>query len=209
MATHFNQPAARTAGATSKYRSPRINFAPIKDMFKPVRAPEPSEQGDERWVTFAREGDQSTEEHILGRFPVVRHGYACPAVDEYIADLERDLSQADRELAELRGRAPAADEVTSELKRIGEQTSAVLIAAHEQRDEILRTAKEEAERCVAEAKARATQMAADSQAELRELEARKTETQRERDRIFNEIRTFSTALTALIEPPKKSSAPPS
>ena len=204
MATHFKQPAPRTAGATSKYRSPRINFAPIKEMFKPPRAPEPSDQATERWVTFARDADQSTEEHILGRFPVVRQGYDCPAVDEYIADLERDLSEADRELAEMRGRAPAADEVTNELKRIGEQTSAVLIAAHEQRDEILRTAKEEAERCVAEAKARATTMSADSQAELRELEAQKAETRRERDRIFNEIRTFSTALTALIEPQEQS-----
>jgi DivIVA protein len=209
MATHFKQPSARTAGATSKYRSPRINFAPIKEMFKPVRATEPSDPSDERWVTFAREADQSTEEHILGRFPIVRHGYDCPAVDEFIADLERDLSEADRELAELRGRAPASDEVTNELKRIGEQTSAVLIAAHEQRDEILRAAKEEAERCVAQARAQAATLSADSQAELRELEARKAETRRERDRIFEEIRTFSTALNALIEPPQKSSAPPS
>lgn len=207
MATHFNQPSAG-AGGTSKYRTPKLNFAPIKELFKPVRAPGLSEeQSDERWLTFARDADQSTEEHVLPRFPIVRQGYDSPAVDEYIAELERELAEADRELAELRGRAPASDEVTSELKRIGEQTSAVLIAAHEQRDEILRIAKEEADRCVTEAKARATTMAADSQAELRELETSKEATRRERDRIFEEIRTFSSALTALISPPAKPAEP--
>jgi cell division septum initiation protein DivIVA len=172
-----------------------------------VHAPERDEHHDERWLAFARESEPGTQEHVLARFPIVRQGYDSPAVDEYIAELERELAEADRELAELRGRAPAPDEVTSELKRIGEQTSAVLIAAHEQRDAILREAKEEADRCVTEAKARASTIAADSQAALREMETRTEATRRERDRIFAEIRTFSSALTALIEPPAEPAEP--
>jgi DivIVA protein len=202
MATHFKQTGR--AEATSKYRSPRVNFAPIKELFKPVRAPEPEDQRTERWVAFAREADEGTADEVLPRFPIVRQGYDCPAVDEYITELERELAQADRELAEVRGQAAPADEVNRELKRIGEQTSAVLIAAHEQQEEILRTAREEADRCVAEAKAKASTITADAQAEVRETQARKAETERERDRIFGEIRTFSTALTALIEPPSES-----
>ena len=206
MATQFKTPTGR-AGAKSTHRSPRINFGPIKELFKPVRAPEPEDQSDERWIAFAREAEPPLEEEILSRFPIVRQGYECVSVDEYISELEHELAEADRELAELRGQAPAGDEVNRELKRIGEQTSAVLVAAHEQSEEILRGAREEADRCVAEAASKATTRTAEAEAQIREIEARKETTRRERDRLFDEIRTFSAALTALIEPPHEQPAP--
>ena len=199
MATHFQEPRTR-GGAASKHRSPRINFGPIKELFTPVRVSEPDDQSDERWMAFAREAEQGSAEDTLSRFPIVRQGYDSGRVDEYIAELENELAETDRELAELRGRAPAADEVTNELKRIGEQTSAVLIAAHEQRDEILRTAREEADQTVAEARVTATTMTTEAEAEINEIEARKEATRRQRDRLVDEIRTFSAALAALVEP---------
>lgn len=207
MATHFKQSPTR-ARARSTHRPPRINLTPIRERFmKSFGAVEPNDRRDERWIAFAREAERGAEEEVLSRFPIVVQGYDCPAVDEYIAELEYELAQADRELAELRGQAPAADEVNNELKRIGEQTSAVLIVAHEQSDKILRTAREEAGRCVAEAAAKATTLAAETEAQLRELEVRKAATRRERDRLFDDIRRVSAALVALIESPHEQPAP--
>jgi hypothetical protein len=207
MATHFKQSPARD-GAQSTHRPPRINLTAIRELFmKPPGAIESDDRRDERWLAFAREAERGSEEEVLPRFPIVRQGYACPPVDEYIASLEHELAEADRELEQLRGQAPAADEVNSELQRIGEQTSAVLIAAHEQSDEILRTAREEADRCVAEAAAKATTLAANTEAQLRELEVRKAASRHERDRLFDDIRRVSAALVALIESPHEQPAP--
>lgn len=211
MATQFKHPSP--GGAKSLHRSTRINFAPIRELFTPKPAPaaEHDDQKTERWLAFASEAEPGSDsgpaEDVLPRFAIVRQGYDCPAVDEYITDLERELAEADRELAEVRGQAPVANEVNEELKRIGEQTSAVLIAAHEQREEILRTAQEEADSCVAKAAAEANTLTAKAQTELRALEAQKATTLRERDGLFEEIRQFSTALTALIEKPKEQSGP--
>jgi chromosome segregation ATPase len=138
-------------------------------------------------------------EHCLARFPIARRGYERTAVDEYVAELELELAALDRELAELRGGGATAAEVASEIKRIGEQTSAVLIAAHQQREEILARARAEAERCVGEATATASALTAQCEERLRELEAQ-TETARgERERLLGDLRTISTALAAVAD----------
>src|SRR5437764_8956955 len=80
-------------------------------------------------------------EDVLPRFPLARRGYDCAAVDEHVAELEQDLAALDAELAELRAQKDAQDDVTSHIKQIGEQTSAVLVAAHEQREQMLRSAR--------------------------------------------------------------------
>jgi DivIVA protein len=207
MATHFKQ-SPRLAGDRSDHRSPRIDFGSIRDMFaKPVRAPEPEDQHTERWVAFAQEAEPGPAEEVLPRFPIVRQGYDCPAVDEYIAELERELAEADRELAQARGQAAPSEEVNRELKRIGEQTSAVLIAAHEQRDEILRIAREEADRCRAEAAAEASALKHEAETRARELEARNHTTRMERDRLLEDVRRVSAGLAALAEPANEQSPP--
>jgi DivIVA protein len=200
MATHFKQ--------TGRTGSTRINFAPIKDLFKPVRAPEPDDQPTERWVAFARGAEPGPADDVLPRFPVVRQGYDCPAVDEYITELERELAEADRELADVRGQTRPAEEVNRELKRIGEQTSAVLIAAHEQRDEILRTAREEADRSVSEAAARAATLVSDAETQVRRLETQSEATRLQRDRLLDDVRRVSAALAALADPPQEPAAAP-
>ena len=62
---------------------------------------------------------------------MARQGYDCVAVDEHVADLERELIELDRELADLRARTPSGRQVEAEIHRIGEQTSTILLAAHD------------------------------------------------------------------------------
>ena len=138
-------------------------------------------------------------EELPPRFAVVRHGYDCTAVDTHVTELERELSEVDRELAELRTQSASREEVADEIKRVGEQTSAVLIAANEQREEILRGAQAQADRCVEEATGRASAITAESEVRLRELQVRYEAAQQEHDRLLEEVRNLSVALAALAD----------
>ena len=145
-------------------------------------------------------GEAPTADHRLrGRFPLVMRGYNRTAVDDYVAELEQELFAVDRDLAALRGGGAVADEVASELKRLGEQTSAVLLTAHQQRDEILRKAQEQADRCVAEATATANALTAKCEQRLRELNAQNDAAQGERARLLEDLRTISTALVEVAD----------
>ena len=139
------------------------------------------------------------EAEVLPRFPFARNGYHCATVDAHVAELEQELAEVDAEVAELRARSVPRDEVSSEIKRIGEQTSAVLIAANEQRDEMLSAAREEADRCVAEARAKATLLTSEGEARLRELHAQHRQAERERERLLDDVRNVSAALAALAD----------
>jgi hypothetical protein len=138
-------------------------------------------------------------DHEVPRFPLARRGYDCVAVDGYVADLERELAAVDQELAELRGSTPAQEDVASELQRLGEQTSAVLMAAHEQREEILRRAHAEAEQSIASAKATASSVTAQFEERLRELKGQTDAAHAERERLLGDLRTISSALAAVAD----------
>jgi cell division initiation protein len=166
--------------------------------------------GGRRLAAWLRDERGSLGEDVIPRFALVKQGYDCRAVDTYVDELERDIGELDRELVELRARVAAPDEVAGELKRIGEQTSSVLIAAHEQQQEILRAAREQAERCVAEATAKANATTAEAEARVRELEAKaearvrqleaKAEAaHRQRDRLLENARAVSAELAALAD----------
>ncbi len=200
MATHLKRPST-FAGAASKNRSPRIRFGPVRErLVNPWRTPEPeTAQFDQVGVGVAPAEEPESDEAVLPRFPTVRQGYDCVAVDKYFAELEGELAEADRELAEMRGRALVADDVKRELERIGEQTSAVLIAAHDQRDEILRSAQEEAERRVSEAASQAAALTSKAEAQLRELLAQKEAAHHQRDLLLEDVRRVSTALAELAD----------
>lgn len=173
--------------------------------------------------TFSRAEDadtgalQPTEQYSapwqddMPRFAVVRHGYHCAAVDQYVAELEQELGELDREVAQLRTQQPqpqqpipatpgtAADEVAAEIKRVGEQTSAVLIAAHEQARERVREADEEAERRLADAKAEASGIITRANQRLHELEVEMQGVQSDRERLLGDVRSAATALTELVD----------
>lgn len=200
MALHHNrsltldrQRTERQRGATLRPVGERLAnlFRGSKDHDPRFREPEEAEWlAGEQWPT----GDE-----VLPRFPLTQHGYDCAAVDAHVAELERELSEVDRELAELRAQSAPRDEVAGEIKRIGEQTSAVLIAANEQRAEILRGARDEADRWIAEATAQATTLTAESEVRLRELQSQHEAVERERDRLLEEVRAVSVALAALAD----------
>lgn len=191
----------------------RVNFGPVgqrlASVFRPTddpdQRPEPSRL--ERW---SPEEHEAVSDEARARYPLARNGYDCVAVDQHVtelerqvADLEHELSEVDRELAELRSRALSTDEVATEIRRIGEQTSEVLITAHEQRGEILRVAREEADRCVAEAQARARTIRVEGEARMRGLAAENEAALRERDRLLGDLRGVSAALAAVVDTAEK------
>jgi cell division septum initiation protein DivIVA len=124
------------------------------------------------------------------RFALAPFGYNRTAVDEHLAELER-------ELAELRGQQAPMASITDELERIGEQTASILVVAHDQANETTRLAQEQAERCVADAAANAVQMTADAKAKLRDLDAETDAVWRERERLLEDVRVVSAALANL------------
>ena len=55
-------------------------------------------------VRTTRKNCRSITTSMAARFTVVKQGYDCAAVDEHIAELEREMAELDHELADLRGR---------------------------------------------------------------------------------------------------------
>jgi cell division septum initiation protein DivIVA len=124
------------------------------------------------------------------RFPVAPFGYSRTAVDEYVTKLERELER-------LRAKQAPMASITEELERIGEQTSSILVVAHDQAQETTRMAQEQAERCVADAAANAVQITAEAKAKLRDLDAETDAVWRERERLLEDVRVVSAALANL------------
>jgi len=199
MAPHNNRSPTLDRMPTDRSRGAALR--PVRQRLTDlVRGPKAEDRPFEepqaaRWL----EGEQWPENDVLPRFPVVRNGYDCAAVDAQIADLEGELSELDQELAELRAQPARRDDVADEIKRIGEQTSAVLIAANEQRAEILRGAREEADHWISDATAKATALTAESEVRLRELRSEHEAAERERDRLLDDVRAVSAALAALAD----------
>jgi hypothetical protein len=206
MAVQSNRSAGLERGSSERSRG--VSLAPVgQRVVNFLRGPKIQDDGyayeeptgvidDDRWSES--EGVLPPEE-APARFPVSRRGYHCAAVDTYVAELEQELAEVDRELAELRAHSAPRDEVSIQIKRVGEQTSAVLIAANEQRDEMLRVAREEADRQVADATAKATLITAEGEARLRELHSQHAAAGRERDRLLEEVRSVSVALASLAD----------
>jgi cell division septum initiation protein DivIVA len=132
-------------------------------------------------------------------FPVAPFGYNRAAVDEHVADLERELAELGRELAELRAQRETPMTVTEELERIGEQTASILIVAQDKANETTRRAQEQAERCIADAAANAVSITEEAQQRLRQLDNETDSVWRERERLLEDVRAVSTALAALAD----------
>jgi DNA repair exonuclease SbcCD ATPase subunit len=210
MSTHKNQ--LLSVDRSSK---PRTGLTPItRRIVSTLRGTEDhdSPPWEQQLADWSEHQPGAAAEELRPRFPLTRHGYDCAAVDERIAELKRELAAVDQELAELRARGESRDEIANEIKRIGEQTSAVLIAANEQRDEMLREAQAEADRLLADARARSRAVTAEGEARLRDLGAQTEAVHRERDRLLEDAGSVSAALAALVDsaheriPPKQDAA---
>lgn len=146
--------------------------------------------------------DETTElapvfDQVLPRFPIARQGYDCSTVDEYVADLERELGELDGELAALRTAVPSSREAAAEIERLGKQTSGILLAAHDGAQEITRVAQEQADRCLADAAANALAITSEANQQVADLQREVGSLCDERDRILTEVRKSATALKRL------------
>lgn len=200
MTSYDNRPL--TVRREHKPGPRRVNFGPVgqklASVFRPSDDPDPPPAGRRPGRLLPNEPEAAGDEAAM-RFPLARDGYDRGAVDQHVADLELELTDLDRELAQLRSQVRSTDEVRAEIRRIGEQTSEVLITAHEQRGEILRVAREEADRCLAEAQAHAQAITLEGEARMRGLETQNEAARRERDRLLEDLRTVSAALATVVD----------
>jgi hypothetical protein len=134
--------------------------------------------------------DETSPERHAARFPIVRHGYDPDLVEEYLAELERDL---------MRTRASTATEVDHEIARIGEQTSSILRVAHEKAQEMNAEARIEAETRIADAAAEASAIKREAEQRLAQLDSDTDAIWRERERLLEDARSVATALFTLID----------
>jgi DivIVA protein len=149
----------------------------------------------ENGSTAEHESALQTEERwdeVPDRFPVTLHGYDRDAVDQHVDALERELAQ-------LRERSESSDSVSAEIKRIGEQTAAILQVAHEQAHVTRRDAQTEADRCLQDAAANALKITDDAQQRLRRLDHATDQIWRDRGRLIEDVRAIATALVSLAD----------
>jgi hypothetical protein len=138
-----------------------------------------------------------TWEAVLPRFPITRQGYDPAAVDGYVAQLEAELSDLDQELADLRSVAAPGSGTAAEIERIGEQASAILLAAHDSARDMTEASQMRADRCIAEAEANAAAITADGSRQLSELQSEMEALRHEQDQILEDVRRTGAALSAL------------
>jgi cell division septum initiation protein DivIVA len=126
------------------------------------------------------------------RFPLGPIGYNRAAVDERIAELERELE-------ELRASTEQPISITDEIERLGEQTASILVVAHDEAHETTRAARESADRTIADAAASAAAMTENAKRKLADLDNETDAVWRERARLLDDARDVGLALIALAE----------
>ena len=141
---------------------------------------------------YADDSDPPAWDPVGPRFPLARLGYDRAAVDEHVAELER-------ELAETQTRAPSADAVSAEIEKVGQQTSAILTVAHDRAHEMTRQAQEQADRCLADAASNAVMITEDAKRRLHQLDSDTDAVWRERSRLIEDVRSVSSALATLAD----------
>lgn len=171
----------------------------LAGAFSPT-AHAPAEQSGD--IEYSTELDGLyAEDSVLARFPVVRQGYDCDAVDEHLAELEAALYQTQTELAELHEQAPRRSDIAAEIDRLGEHTSAILITAHDKASEMVDLAQAQAQTCIADAASYAAALREEADLERRRAETETTSLRRERARLLKEIRKTAAALSSLATDP--------
>jgi DNA repair exonuclease SbcCD ATPase subunit len=134
---------------------------------------------------------------VVPRFPLARSGYECAAVDEHIELLERELEELESELEQLRTRTPAHNEVEDEIRRIGEQTSTILLAAHDRAKETTQQAQEQADKCLADAAANAIRVTEEANHKKAEIEVEMRRLTTERSRLLADMEALAGTLSTV------------
>ncbi len=183
----FEPPEAEHRPAGSRFANLSNRLARSLDRVRPE--PTVWEPQDEFQYPEPADDDPSPQRHAT-RFPIVRHGYDPDLVEEYLADVERDL---------MRTRTSTATEVDQEIARIGEQTSSILRVAHDKAQEMNREAQTEAETRIADAAAEAATIKREAEQRLARLDIDTDAIWRERERLLEDARSVATALFTLID----------
>jgi cell division septum initiation protein DivIVA len=207
--SHFHRQGTKLTEREAPHEDqPRSPFAHVAGRFanwvsgidrEHEHEPEPLDGYETESDPFRALTPEPEDDRGPSRFPVAPLGYNRTAVDEHLADLERELSDLGRELAELRAHREAPMSVTEELERIGEQTASILVVAHDKAHETTRRAEEQAERCIADAAANAVAITEEAKQRLRELDDETDSVWRERERLLEDVRAVSAALASLAD----------
>jgi hypothetical protein len=193
--SYFNRPDTALDEATEPAAPPRSPLADFGDRVArwfagPVRqaATDGEVDGDPMYELV--DGPETND--AAPRFPLARFGYNRVAVDQQLAELER-------ELGELRTRVEPPISINEEIARLGEQTASILVVAHDKAQETTRLAQEQADRCIADAASNAVAITAQAKERLRELDGETDSVWRERERLIEDVRAVSVALGSLAE----------
>jgi hypothetical protein len=147
----------------------------------------------------AEDGTRPNGTRLLPRFPINRQGYDCDSVDAHVADLEAELADVKRQLAGARAQASARDEVAVEIDRIGEQTSSILVAAHDEAQHTMRLAQTHANTVIADAASYAAALSEEAKLQVQALEAEMMSLSQARQRLIDDVRKTAAALSALAD----------
>lgn len=181
----------RIAGALpAPRRAPEYTF--------PVRA-ELEADPDHTAEFQVRRLEPGPVDDVLPRFPVTRQGYDCDAVDIHIAELEEELDALERQLDEARALVPTRDAVAQELERVGEQTSTILVAAHDEAQETIRLAQAQADTMIADAASYVAALNEEATRKVDELERRASSLAAAHDHRLTELRATAAALQSLAQ----------
>ena len=192
-------------------RGPEYTFPAHMDHLAPP-LPQPAEQLEEADPYATQEFrirriEAPVEDDILPRFQVTRQGYDCDAVDAHIAELEDELADLERQLDEARAQVPSRDAVATQIERVGAQTSAILVAAHDEAQESVRLARTHADTMIADAASYAAALTEEATRTVQQLEGRAASLNDEHGRLLGEIRSTAGALHALADDAEHRSSP--
>jgi cell division septum initiation protein DivIVA len=195
--TEFDRPGT-TIDQPDKRRAPSSRLADLGDRLARTFGPVAAKPVGAPWEAHTEahypipDGDDEPWEDTAPPFPVVRSGYDRTAVDEYLNELEREID-------ELRVQASSKTEVSTEIKKIGEQTAAILQVAHQQAHETTRQAQAEADKCLSDAASNAIAMTDEAKQKLRNLDSETDAVWHERARLIEDVRSVAAALVSLAQ----------
>jgi len=168
----------------------RVRIAGAFASFERSRVDQPALAGGEE--TTEPVVPQASDPDLGARFPVGAFGYNRAAVEDYIVELEREISELRREL-------PSGMSIGEEIERLGEQTASILVVAHDRAHDTTRRAQEQADRCIANAASNAVAITEQAKRDLRELDTETDSVWQERSRLLDDARTTGAALIALAD----------